>query len=168
MRCADRRVETDSLRRVLIRIIALTHIILHRELKSAIPETRLIKDAKHTFRSVAFMACLIRSDLMIPALNRLSTSSAFDEPEHRHAMLPDPRAEAENALSRPRSRAGATVGWIACHSSSMAQKRYSKDRQCRFESLRSERGASGGSLEAIGRTPLAPLLRSLEDHNRCP
>ena len=40
-----------------------------------------------TFLSVARMACLIRSDLMMPAFHRFSTSSSFVDPLHCQAIL---------------------------------------------------------------------------------
>lgn len=60
-----------------------THVLSVMELH----DTILRGSYKQTFLSVAFMASRIRLLLMMPALYKLSTSSSFDEPEQRHAIL---------------------------------------------------------------------------------
>lgn len=75
--------------------------------------------ATRTLRSIAFIAFRIRSDLMMPASNKLSTSSLLDDPLHRQAILavlaPDgasSREEVEKAFSRRRNNRA--VATLAC------------------------------------------------------
>lgn len=84
--------------------------------------------ARRTFLSVAFIASLTRVLLMIPALYKLSTSSSFEAPEQRQAMLdsddvdPRPAKTAESECSKaPREKPDSNLRSITVTSLGVVQ-----------------------------------------------